>query len=108
MLNVPTTFKSVSQGDYAKTTLRAAPERHGLQIRLAISSSKKILTPGQPVLTLTLPCQASDRVAIREIIRPPPTATTMMMMIPTTTTTTTIIIIIIMMMMMMTTTTTIT
>ena len=34
-----------------------------MQVKLSISPSHSILTPGQPVPALALPCQASNRVA---------------------------------------------
>ena len=47
----------------AQTTLRAATPSQKLQIKLAISPSHSILTPGQPVLAPTLQSQAPGRVA---------------------------------------------
>ena len=44
--------------------VRAASLTQRLQIKLAISPSHSILTPGQPLLTLTLFRQAPGRAAI--------------------------------------------
>ena len=47
----------------AQTIIRAATLRQKLQIKLSISPSHSILTPGQPVPALTLWRQAPGRVA---------------------------------------------
>ena len=52
----------------AWTNLTAATMRQNLQIKLAISPNYSILTLGQPVVALTLQCQASCRAATRELI----------------------------------------
>ena len=48
----------------ATTTVRAVTPRETLQIKLSISPSHGILTPGRPVLELILQRQAPGRVAI--------------------------------------------
>ena len=47
----------------AQTIVSAATPRHKLQIKLSTSPSHSILTPGRPVLALTLQRQAPGRVA---------------------------------------------
>ena len=47
----------------AQTILRAATLRWKLQIKLSISPSDSILTPGRPVPALTLSRQAPGKVA---------------------------------------------
>ena len=47
----------------AQTSVHAATLRWNLQIKLSVSPSHSILTPGQLVPSLTLYCHASCRVA---------------------------------------------
>ena len=53
---------SASQGRICSDCI-AAVLRLKLQIKLSISPSHSVLTPGQPVPALTLSCQASSKIA---------------------------------------------
>ena len=54
LLNVPATYKLYPGNGFAPTILRGATLRYKLQIKLTISPSHSILTPGQSVLALTI------------------------------------------------------
>ena len=68
LLNVPVTCQCISGTDLLGLLLRAATPRYKLQIKLAVSSSNSISTPAQPVLVITIQCQAPGRVATGEHI----------------------------------------
>ena len=61
-LEVMTYYLVVNTGP-VQTVKRAATLREMLHVKLAVSLSHSILTPGQPVLTLTSYHQTSGRVA---------------------------------------------
>ena len=58
-------MQSVLMDGSAQTIARAATQGHGLEVKPVISSSPSRLTPGQPVLPLTLHRQTSGRGATR-------------------------------------------
>ena len=63
LLNVPANMLMHLRHGSAQTFVHAATLRLELQIKLSISSSHSILTPGQQVPALTLLCQAPGSIA---------------------------------------------
>ena len=67
-IQLPSNMLVYLRDRFALTFVHASTMRQKLQIKLAISPTHSLLTPGQPILAMTLYCQVPRRVTTRATI----------------------------------------